>query len=77
MEGGTPTKTLLFATRLGARLLAWLESRYNLALVQDAGDRWRFTDAALLGRLHAGSPANDRAPAAYAGAPDPTAAATH
>jgi hypothetical protein len=71
-------KTLLFDTRLGERLLAWLERRYNLALVQDAGNRWCFTDAALLGRLHAGSPANDRAPAiATAGAPDPTAAATH
>ena len=69
---------LLFDTRLGERLLAWLERRHNLALIHDAGDRWRFVDATLLGCVRAGSPANDRAPAlSHTGAPDPTAAATH
>jgi hypothetical protein len=70
-------KTLLFDTRLGERLLSWLERRHNLALIHHAGDRWRFVDAALLGRIRAGFPTNDRAPAIAAGAPDPTAAATH
>lgn len=40
--------SLLFDTQAGCRFLAWLETRYNLALV---GPPWRFVDASLLSRL--------------------------
>ena len=47
---------LLFGTRVGERMMEWLERVTGMAVLVEDGWRLRFVPAALLGRLRCGRP---------------------